>query len=150
MEDEKKFIILVDDSLINLLIGKNALEKKYTVSTAPSAKKMLSLLKNNRPAMILLDIDMPEINGFEAIQILKSKTETKDIPVVFLISCAEVNDKYEWLYRELGAVGYITKSLNPFMLIKRIENFLENTFMTDTMSHNRMAAQEEISKYKRK
>ena len=84
---------------------------------------------------------MPEINGFEAIQILKSKPETKKIPVVFLISSTEANDKYEWLYRELGAVDYIIKSFNPFILFKRIVDLLENTFMKDIMSYNCKAVQ---------
>jgi len=63
MESDKKLIILVDDNLANLKIGNNLLEEKYTVATAPSAAKMFSLLKNNSPAIILLDIDMPEMNG---------------------------------------------------------------------------------------
>ncbi|MCL1796536.1 MAG: response regulator, partial [Clostridia bacterium] len=56
------------------------LSEKYTVATVPSAEKMFSRLESVQPALILLDIDMPEMNGYEAIKILKSKPETKDIP----------------------------------------------------------------------
>jgi len=119
MENEKKLVILVDDNLANLKIGNNLLEEKYTVATAPSAAKMFSLLKNNVPAIILLDIDMPEMNGYEAIKILKSNPETKDIPVIFLTAKNESENELEGL--SLGAIDYITKPFNPALLLKRIE-----------------------------
>jgi len=119
MENDKKLIILVDDNLANLKIGNNLLEEKYTVATAPSAAKMFSLLKNNTPAIILLDIDMPEMNGYEAIKLLKSKPETKDIPVIFLTAKSESEDELTGL--SLGAIDYITKPFNPALLLKRIE-----------------------------
>jgi len=119
MENDKKLIILVDDNLANLKIGNNFLEEKYTVATAPSAAKMFSLLKNNTPAIILLDIDMPEMNGYEAIKILKLNPETKNIPVIFLTAKNESDDELEGL--SLGAIDYITKPFNPALLLKRIE-----------------------------
>jgi putative two-component system response regulator len=119
MESDKKLIILVDDNLANLKIGNNLLEEKYTVATAPSAAKMFSLLKNNTPAIILLDIDMPEMDGYEAIKILKSNPETKDIPVIFLTAKNESENELEGL--SLGAIDYITKPFNPALLLKRIE-----------------------------
>jgi putative two-component system response regulator len=119
MESDRKLVILVDDNLANLKIGNNLLEEKFTVATAPSAAKMFSLLKNNTPAIILLDIDMPEMNGYEAIKILKSTPETKDIPVIFLTAKSESEDELEGL--SLGAIDYITKPFNPALLLKRIE-----------------------------
>jgi len=119
MEDDKKLIILVDDNIANLKIGSNILEEKYTVATAPSAAKMFTLLKNNTPAIILLDIDMPEMNGYEAIKILKANPETKDIPVIFLTAKNESNDELEGL--SLGAIDYIIKPFTPALLLKRIE-----------------------------
>ena len=130
MQNEKKHIFLVDDSILNLYIGKTILTKKYIVTTAPSVEKMLNLLKERKPDMILLDVYMPEIDGFEAMRILKSKPETKDIPVIFLTVCIEVCGVFAWLCLNLGVVGYITKPFNPFILFRRIDNFLENTFMT--------------------
>jgi len=119
MESNDKLILLVDDNLANLKIGHNILAEKYTVATAPSAEKMFKLLENNSPALILLDIDMPDMNGYEAIKILKSKPETKDIPVIFLTAITESDDEREGL--SLGAVDYITKPFNPDLLLKRIE-----------------------------
>jgi putative two-component system response regulator len=119
MENEKSLIILVDDNPANLRIGKNVLAEKYAVATAPSAEKMFGLLQNNAPAIILLDIDMPEMSGYEAIKILKSNPETKNIPVIFLTAKTESDDELEGL--SLGAIDYIIKPFNPALLLKRIE-----------------------------
>ena len=119
MENKKELIILVDDNLANLKIGKNILSEKYAVATAPSAEKFFSILENNYPVMVLLDIDMPVMNGYEAIKILKSKPETKDIPVIFLTARAELDDELVGL--TLGAIDYIVKPFQPALLLKRIE-----------------------------
>ena len=118
----KKLIILVDDSHTNLRIGRNVLAKKYDVVTVPSAKKLFLILEKNEAALILLDIDMPEMNGFEAIKILKEKPETKDIPVIFLTARSKKQDKATGF--SLGAVDYITKPYTPSFLMKRIETHL--------------------------
>ncbi|MDR1839478.1 MAG: response regulator [Treponema sp.] len=119
MESEKALIIIVDDNPANLRIGKNVLTEKYTVSTAPSAEKLFSLLGNNTPALILLDVEMPEMNGYEAIKVLKSKPETMDIPVIFLTGLTEADNELKGL--SLGALDYITKPIQPLLLLKRIE-----------------------------
>ena len=119
MGNEKKLVILVDDNPANLRIGKNVLAEKYAVATAPSAEKLFSLLQNNSPDLILLDIDMPEMNGYEAINILKAKNETKDIPVIFLTAKTESDDELTGL--TLGAIDYIIKPFQPPLLLKRIE-----------------------------
>ncbi|MCL2186415.1 MAG: response regulator [Treponema sp.] len=119
MESEKSLIIMVDDNPANLRIGKNLLVGKYTVATAPSAKKLFSLLENNHPALILLDVDMPEQNGYEAIKVLKSKSETASIPVIFLTARTDADAEVTGL--SLGAVDYITKPIQPQLLLKRIE-----------------------------
>ena len=116
---EKKLVVLVDDNLANLKIGKNVLSEKYTVATAPSAAKLFGLLENNQPCLILLDIDMPEMDGYEAIKLLKSKPETKDIPVIFLTGLADPLEEEKG--RALGAVDYITKPFDPPGLIACIE-----------------------------
>jgi putative two-component system response regulator len=118
-EDVKKYVILVDDNPANLKLGKNILSEKYRVATFPSAQKMFSILENNHPDIILLDIDMPRMNGYEAIKILKSKPETKDIPVIFLTARTESDSELEGL--SLGAIDYIIKPFQPSLLLKRIE-----------------------------
>jgi len=119
MEDGRKLVILVDDNPANLRIGKNVLMEKYAVATAPSVDKLFTLLEKNFPALILLDIDMPEMNGYEAIKFLKSTDKFKDIPVIFLTSMTDTSDELMGL--SLGAIDYITKPFHPVLLLKRIE-----------------------------
>jgi adenylate cyclase len=121
METDKKLIILVDDNPANLRIGKNVLSEKYTVATAPSAPKLFSLLENNHPALILLDIDMPGMDGYEAIKVLKLNQETKDIPVIFLTGMTDSQDEEKG--RTLGAVDYVTKPFEPQAFIACIEKY---------------------------
>ena len=119
MESKKKLIMLVDDNPANLRIGKNVLSDKYTVATAPSAAKLFSLLENNQPDLILLDIDMPGMDGYGTIQALKLSPDTKDIPVIFLTGMADPGEEEKG--RALGAVDYVTKPFDPPALIASIE-----------------------------
>jgi putative two-component system response regulator len=112
-------IILVDDNPSNLRAGKNVLSEKYEVYTAPSAAKLFDILEDIEPALILLDIDMPGMNGYDAIKILKSKDKTKTIPVIFLTAKTDTENELEGL--DLGAIDYITKPFMPPLLLKRIE-----------------------------
>lgn len=93
--------------------------EKYAVATAPSAEKLFGLLENNKPSLILLDIEMPEVDGYEAIKVLKSKQETRDIPVIFLTGRTELDDEVKGF--SLGAMDYITKPIQPVLLLKRVE-----------------------------
>jgi putative two-component system response regulator len=119
MEMDYSKIILVDDNPSNLRTGKNVLSEKYEVYTAPSAAKLFDLLGDIKPAMILLDIEMPEMNGYEAIKILKAGENTKNIPVIFLTGKTDTENELEGL--DLGAIDYITKPFMPPLLLKRIE-----------------------------
>jgi putative two-component system response regulator len=119
MEADYNKIILVDDNPSNLRTGKNVLSEKYEVYTVPSAAKLFDLLNDIIPAMILLDIEMPEMNGYEAIKILKAEENTKDIPVIFLTGKTDTENELEGL--GLGAIDYITKPFMPPLLLKRIE-----------------------------
>ena len=119
MENEKSLIVLVDDNFVNLKIGKTLLSEKYTVATAPSAAKLFDFLEHISPVLILLDVNMPEMNGYEAIKILKSDPKFKDIPVIFLTGLTDSLNEEE--VRSLGVVDYITKPFDSQMLIASIE-----------------------------
>jgi len=118
---EKKYVIMVDDNSANLKLGRNILSEKYRVATIPSAEKLFNILKNNSPAMILLDIDMPQMSGYEAIKILKSKPETKDIPVILLAEGVDSFDKEKGF--SLGASDYIFKPFDPPTFIACVEKY---------------------------
>jgi len=122
MENEKKLVLLVDDNPATLQTGKNVLSADYRVATAPSAVKLFEILQTNIPSIIILDIDIPEANGFEILKVLKCRPDTKDIPVIFLTGKTDPDDEIFGL--NLGAVDYITKPFQPALLRKRIEMHL--------------------------
>ena len=107
---------------MNLHFVKRLLRKKYTVVTMPSAVNLFPLLEKKAPDLILLDIEMPVINGFEALEILKAKPETRDIPVIFVTSRAGETDRSKGL--ALGAADYIVKPYTPSLLFKKINTTL--------------------------
>lgn len=115
--------MLVDDNLTNLNVGKNALLEHYDILPATSAEKMFKLLGRVTPDLILLDVEMPEMGGYEAIKILKSNPETAFIPVIFLT--AMIDQESELAGLSLGAVDYITKPFVQTLLLKRIELHLQ-------------------------
>jgi putative two-component system response regulator len=119
MDERKTCIFLVDDNIVNLNTGKTALQHKYTVITIPSGEKLLLSLKKVKPDLILLDIDMPGMSGYDTLKALKLNPETSDIPVIFLTGKNESED--ELLGLSLGAVDYITKPFSQSILLKRVE-----------------------------
>ena len=113
-----KTIFVVDDSDTNLAMAEEALEDDYSVMTMPSADRMFLLLEKITPDLILLDIEMPVMNGFEALQSLK-KGKWSGIPVLFLTGTT--NASIEEQSSKLGAVGIITKPFTASSLLDRIK-----------------------------
>jgi len=108
-----KTVFVVDDSDTNLAKAEEALEDNFNVMTIPSAAKMFTLLEKIKPSIILLDIEMPEMNGFEALERLKN-SDWADIPIIFLTGTKDAS--IEEKSAELGAVGIITKPFSPSIL----------------------------------
>jgi putative two-component system response regulator len=121
-DGERKKVLLVDDNMTNLTTGKEMLKEQYKVYPVPSAEIMFNLLEDITPDMILLDIEMPEMNGYEAIKILKCNPQWLDIPVMFLTSRTDEDSELEGL--SLGAIDYVYKPFSAPLLLKRIENHL--------------------------
>ncbi|MDR1487105.1 MAG: response regulator [Deltaproteobacteria bacterium] len=111
-------IIVVDDAVTNLKCAKMSLADTAQVYTVISAQKMFDLLDSIVPHLILLDINMPGMDGLEALKILKENPKTADIPVIFLTSKTELDSELEGL--SSGAVDYITKPFEPLLLQKRV------------------------------
>jgi putative two-component system response regulator len=113
-------IFVVDDSDTNLTMAEEALEDHFDVMTIPSAAKMFSLLEKKMiPRLILLDIEMPEMNGFEALEKLKTDGTWSTIPVIFLTGT--INASIEERASKLGASGIITKPFSPSVLLERVQ-----------------------------
>jgi putative two-component system response regulator len=109
----------VDDNITTLTLGSFTLTAKYDIFTVPSGEKLFKLLEKVIPDLILLDIDMPEMDGYEVIKRLKADPHTAGIPVIFLTGKDDIGSELEGL--TLGAVDYISKPLSPPLLLKRIE-----------------------------
>jgi putative two-component system response regulator len=123
MESAKKRIALVDDDITSLALGKGIMADLYDVVTIPSGEKLFQFLGRVRPDLILLDVDMPVMNGYETLRRLKAQPEYQDIPVIFLTSMSDTANEIEGL--NLGAVDYISKPFSPPLLLKRLELHLK-------------------------
>jgi len=119
---ERGKIILVDDVKASLTMGRDLLKAAHEVYPAPSAQRMFELLENVAPDLILLDVEMPEMNGYEAIKRLKADCRYADIPVIFLTSRGEELSEMKGF--DLGAADYVTKPFSGPLLLKRIANQL--------------------------
>ena len=117
-------ILIVDDVSDNIKVAMNILrENNYSFSFATNGKEALKIVKTKKFDLILLDIMMPELNGFDVIKALKSDSPTKDIPIIFLTAKADIDSLTEGF--GLGAVDYITKPFHSSELISRVSTHLE-------------------------
>lgn len=118
----RQTIMLVDDNQANLNMGKNLLKDFYEVYALPSAERLFTFLESVTPDLILLDVLMPNMGGFDVIKILKANTRYAEIPVIFVTSKSEEANELEGL--ALGAVDYVAKPFSAAILLKRIETHM--------------------------
>jgi putative two-component system response regulator len=123
METMKKRIVLVDDDVTSLALGKSIMAEKYDIVTIPSGEKLFKFLEKVIPNLILLDVDMPVMNGYDVLKRLKERKETQEIPVIFLTSMSDATSEIKGL--NLGAVDYLSKPFSPPLLLKRLELHLK-------------------------
>ena len=119
----KKTVFVVDDNDTNLSKANDALKGQYRVLTLPSAAKMFVLLEKIKPDLILLDIEMPEMDGFEALQRLKDNPQQADIPVIFLTSMTDASVEARGF--QMGVIDFIAKPFSAPVLINRIKTHLD-------------------------
>ena len=115
-------IFIVDDSDTNLAAAKDVLKEHYKTMTIPSAAKMFAMLEKVTPDLILLDIEMPEMNGFDALRRMKTHTEYSKIPVIFLTGMSDAS--YEVRGFQLGAVDFIIKPFTAPIMLNRIKTHM--------------------------
>ena len=122
MECTRKKIIIVDDNVSYLSMVRNLLKSFYEVYPAPSAGKLFTILEKFIPDLVLLDVDMPQMSGFEVIMLIKENPRYKDIPVIFLTAKDDETSAVKGL--DLGATDYVTKPFFGPLLLRRISNIL--------------------------
>ena len=112
-------VLIVDDSPSNIRVMAAVLQERYRVKTATSGQQCLDMALRHKPDLILLDIEMPGISGYETCRELKDMSETRDIPVIFVTGRDNIEDEEMGL--RIGAVDYITKPIRPVILSARVD-----------------------------
>ncbi len=143
----KNTVMVVDDTIDNLTLIANLLKPFYRVQVASSGEKALQLLANAQPTalpdLILLDIMMPGLDGYQVCERLKSDVKTQEIPVVFLTAMTSTEDERKGL--ELGAADYITKPINPPILLARVRTQLKAKGYADMLRDQKAYLEKEVS-----
>ena len=122
---DKKTILVIDDSPSNLLLLNNLLSKDYRVKVANGGYRGLQLaLADDAPDLILLDVVMPELNGFEVCDVLKKNRKTHHIPIMFLTTLWQDEEVQRGL--SLGALDFIIKPVSSHALARKIANYFAN------------------------
>jgi len=152
----KPTILIVDDMAANITILSDLLKDDYKIKVAKNGQKALEIAKGNeKPDLILLDIEMPEMGGYEVCKELKNSPSTNNIPVIFVTARNDVKDEEYGL--NLGAVDYISKPFHPTIVKIRVKNhialklksdWLEDLSRIDGLTHipNRRYFDEEYQK----
>lgn len=122
MMDEKQTVLLVDDTPENIDVLVGTLKHDYHVKAAINGERALKIVQATPPDIILLDIMMPGIDGYEVCRRLKADYTTRHIPVIFITAKIDVEDELQGL--ELGAVDYITKPISPPIVQARVRTHL--------------------------
>lgn len=137
MNNERSAILIVDDISSNIQVLANALQADYRIKVATSGQRALEICRSESPPdLILLDIMMPDMDGYEVCRELKSDAETSSIPIIFVTALSDVSDEEKGL--NLGAVDYITKPFHLPIVKVRVRNHLNLKLKTDLleeMSH---------------
>ncbi len=141
----KPTILVVDDTPDNLSLMSGLLKNLYKVKVTNSGDRALKIAQSETPPdLILLDIMMPEMDGYEVCEHLQADSSTRDIPVIFLTAKSEVEDEQHGL--ALGAVDYITKPFSPPIVLARVKNHLALKAMADFLRDQNEFLEKEVHK----
>ena len=136
-------IVVVDDTPANLhLLAEILSDRGYQVRPAPNGKLALRAVRSSLPDLILLDIMMPELDGYEVCKQLKADALTRDVPVIFISALGEVLDKVKAF--EIGGVDYITKPFQEKEVVARIENQLRSCRLQKQLIEQNSQLKQEI------
>jgi putative two-component system response regulator len=142
---DKPTVLVVDDTPDNLSLMSGLLKDLYKVKIANNGERALKVaMTGTPPDIILLDIMMPVMDGYETCRHLKANTETRDIPVIFLTAKAEIEDEMRGF--ELGAVDYITKPISPPVVLARVKTHLQLKRMSDYLKDQNAFLEDEVQR----
>lgn len=122
VSDHRRTLLLVDDEASNLQVLRHTLQDEYRLLFAKNGEAALELVASDRPDLILLDVMMPGMSGYELCRRIKRDAWTAGIPVIFVTALADVANEHTGL--DLGAVDYITKPFNPHIVRARVRTHL--------------------------
>jgi putative two-component system response regulator len=141
----KSSILVVDDTPDNLILMSELLKDYYKIKVANSGVKALKIAQSDTPPdLILLDVMMPDLDGYEVCKQLKANPQTRHIPIIFLTAKSDVTDETKGL--ELGAIDYITKPINPAIVMARVKTHLDMKMMQDFLRNQNSFLEAEIDK----
>ncbi|RSM21501.1 response regulator [Aeromonas salmonicida] len=140
----KPTVLVIDDIPENLTLMYQLLKDDYKVKGANGGERGLTLAETANPDLILLDIMMPEIDGYQVCQQLKSNPATSDIPIIFLTAKAERVDEHKGL--KLGAVDYITKPINPEVVKARVKTHVSLKVASDILKDKNQVLEQEVER----
>ena len=141
MQPNKPVVLVVDDDPVNLDILVQTLEQDYFLIIAKNGKRALDLAFSHHPDLILLDILMPEMDGFEVCQRLKADKATEGIPVIFLSVMESPGQKHRGF--EVGGVDYVTKPFHADEVLARVRTHITNKRLREELeSHNMLIGME--------
>ena len=142
---KKPTILVVDDTPDNLMLMHSLLKADYRVKVANGGEKALKIVHSDVPPdLILLDIMMPDMDGYEVCRQLKNNPASRDIPVIFLTAKAEIEDERKGL--ELGAVDYITKPISPPIVLARVKTQLTLKAAADFLRDKNDFLEQEVTR----
>lgn len=137
MTNTKPKILIVDDTRINIKVLIRILKHDYTLFSTTNGNNAFDIVLNQKPDLILLDIMMPDIDGYDVCKQLKADARTAMVPVIFLTAMTDHDSETKGL--EMGAIDYITKPINPAILEIRVKNHL---LLQQEMSERRRAEEQ--------
>lgn len=124
-------VLVVDDEIINVELISAFLESNYDILTAYSGKEALEKVKNDTPDIVLLDIMMPEISGFDVCREIKQQDTTRFIPVIMITTLSGLDDKIRAI--EAGADDFLTKPISELELVNRVKSLLKTKHFHDQL-----------------
>ena len=139
----KPVVLVIDDSVENLSLISGLLDSNYEVRLANSGQRGLALGRA-KPDLILLDVVMPDLDGWTVCRRLKDQPETRDIPVIFLTGRVNADDERQGL--ELGAADYVPKPINPIVLLARVRTQLIVKTSADLLRNENACLEAQVDK----